>query len=761
MGEGVPPIKERIYIGGLDPPRLSGNDVLRRLKSINKIEIQSVVIDNHNDDDIKDGATDDDDVCDGNGNKPYLHVTVVSKDDNSALSIISKLYHNVKWKGCKLVVEAAKPHFLERLKQERQQRAKEMDILATYATIDLNSDAWMDKTTGRIPRRLRIRKKHGDMAFNVDTKPWTVDSWHYFNRARSKLLERSKKHFTDTITNKKNSKDIRSAVTPLMHRAVHIRFTGEASPVHHQNQNSNSDTIDITSHKQENIVENDNGTKDMGSSDESSSVLSSNDGDSSNEYDDIEKVSSKISSSKRYTWSDDDSSSNGSITENNGASDETGYPGEKNLVLEHEVFPYNNHEKEEGEKLFQEVSMTLKEEDINDEPYHWSIEDKLSDINHDNDSEEDEDPSSFNKNNIDKQFEAIKYSDTDNQRGDRNIEYDLIGDVSSNLNILSSIFPDMIDAKPVNPNNGDDLDLDNPNINLCTNRNKSEANGIMPRYDPNAKSSRQYLVENMSIEQDGKDISHTNESFHNNNSEDDTLVEDDCYSITKEKLDKSVENKVDTTSAMIQDVYEQDQLENVFRNARDAWEGQESQTILENDNSAREDSALSSRASAFSFGFNLSDNDNAKKQKEVEKNPTEDTFSFSFNIPGQAQVDSNTKESSSMIGLSTRKQKDVEYTHGSITSRNESEATENVADDVVTPRRRGLSLPEQDLKSFVDNFFGCNDGFRIMRDVDGFKNDHKERATWNRERQSLTLDWKRKRKYAITRIQKRMKTSRR
>jgi len=282
----------------------------------------------------------------------------------------------------------------------------------------------------------------------------------------------------------------------------------------------------------------------------------------------------------------------------------------------------------------------------------------------------------------------------------------------------------------------------------------------MPRYDPNAKSSRQYLVENTFTEQDGNDISHMNEPSHNNNSEDDTLVEDDRGSITEEKLDKSVENKMDTASAMIEDVYEQDKLENVFRNARDAWEGQESRTILENDISTREDSAISSRASAFSFGFNLSDNDNTKKQKEVENNPTNDTFSFSFNIPDQAQVDSSTKEKSFMIGLSTRKQQDVECTHDSITSRNESEATENIADDIVTPRRRGLSLPEQDLQSFVDNFFGCNDGFRIMRDVDVFRNDHTERATWNRERQSLTLDWKRKRKYAITRIQKRMKTRR-
>ena len=109
--------KERIYIGGLDPPRLSGNDILRRLKSLNQIEVESSVICNRKD-------TDD--------NKPFFHITAVSKhDSDSALSIIAKQYHNVKWKGCKLVVEAAKPHFLDRLEEERRKKATEARVKPT------------------------------------------------------------------------------------------------------------------------------------------------------------------------------------------------------------------------------------------------------------------------------------------------------------------------------------------------------------------------------------------------------------------------------------------------------------------------------------------------------------------------------------------------------------------------------------------------------------------------------------------------------
>ena len=38
-----------------------------------------------------------------------------------------------------------------------------------------------------------------------------------------------------------------------------------------------------------------------------------------------------------------------------------------------------------------------------------------------------------------------------------------------------------------------------------------------------------------------------------------------------------------------------------------------------------------------------------------------------------------------------------------------------------------------------------------------FQYDDQDKQIWLKERETLTLDWKRKRKYAMTRIQKRMK----
>ena len=84
MGENVLPIKERIYIGGLDPPRLSSTDVLRRLKAVKGIEIESATCCNNNkdNDDDDDDDSDDDSYINGNDNKPYLHVTAISKDED-------------------------------------------------------------------------------------------------------------------------------------------------------------------------------------------------------------------------------------------------------------------------------------------------------------------------------------------------------------------------------------------------------------------------------------------------------------------------------------------------------------------------------------------------------------------------------------------------------------------------------------------------------------------------------------------------------
>ena len=189
---------ERIYIGGLQPPRLKGSEILSRLQSLSDVEIQSVI------------AKED---------KTFVHLTAVSKGDASALEIISKAYHNVKWKGCKLSVATARPHFLERLTEEVRQRQEGEEKAALLATDPQQEPESMHKEDPNIPRRLRIRRKFGDEAFHVDTKPVVAEDWSNFSRAIHKVRKRREKHFnkTDEIASA-------SHATSFMNRAVHLRF---------------------------------------------------------------------------------------------------------------------------------------------------------------------------------------------------------------------------------------------------------------------------------------------------------------------------------------------------------------------------------------------------------------------------------------------------------------------------------------------------------------------------------------------------------
>ena len=69
-------------------------------------------------------------------------------------------------------------------------------------------------------------------------------------------------------------------------------------------------------------------------------------------------------------------------------------------------------------------------------------------------------------------------------------------------------------------------------------------------------------------------------------------------------------------------------------------------------------------------------------------------------------------------------------------------------------------MPTDVVDNIVESiFYGeCNDAKQILLDgPDKFRNSDYVKSKWIKERQSLTIDWKRKRKYAQTRIQKRMK----
>ena len=722
--------QERIYIGGLNPPRLSGRDILRRLKSLDRIEIESASIaDNGNDASENDYFERD--------SKPYLHITATSKEESvSALSIIHKHYHNVKWKGCKLVVELAKPHFLERLKQERCDREKRK---VEVALVTVSEDQVLNtlEEPNPIPRRLRVRKKHGDTAVHIDTKPWTVETWSRFDKARTKLRQQEAKHLANTIdiANKKHSKDEKIwSPGPLMHRAVHIRFFAE---------DASSTNLNSEVRLRE---KNDDASGVISSSESSSSSSISSDSKSESESSigssiDKERQSSTKQNSGTYEWSDDDSDIDDSETDNTSM-----------------------------RKRMNDFSKDSEERDHKNKTYHWSTDEESEDDDLENtkssflsrdkqkvkpDSGNQEFAAGFDDAPVFSYDEKKKFSDDENsfdlnQVANESVESDLIGDVSTNLNILSSIFPEMAKTKPMKPDSEETSKVHSDSRFSSSDVKKSNSNlGIMPRFDPSAKSSEKYIVKDEKIEEinplsEEKLDKDAMDEAESDNSEDSTSEND-----TKTKLPNTPS------------IYEQDELENVFRNARDAWgvdDTRASMSVNSTNNPNPETSSEVNATSSFGLKLGDADNGNVSNQQTNEKHSGGNAFSFSFNVPDQDSKDATTTSVVNDDSMIEQIASDNIQTEALLSSSNDCD-DESAVDD-VTQRHKGLTLPDQDLQKYVDHFFGCNGGMRIMQNPQEFMKNEKERVDWNSERQTLTLDWKRKRKYAITRIQKRMKVRR-
>ncbi|KAI2501899.1 hypothetical protein MHU86_12591 [Fragilaria crotonensis] len=161
-------------------------------------------------------------------------------------------------------------------------------------------------------------------------------------------------------------------------------------------------------------------------------------------------------------------------------------------------------------------------------------------------------------------------------------------------------------------------------------------------------------------------------------------------------------------------VYCESQLEEVFRNARDSGEG-----------------------GGFQVSALFGEQPEELKDKEKLKKEATGTFSFGFmDAKGYATVDGELDEDMHDVAVDTNK-----------------DATDS-ASALERPRRRGLLLPESVVDHYYNKFFALNDGLAIQQDPDGFRNDEAVKADWHKERHALTQDWKRKRKFALSRLQK-------
>jgi hypothetical protein len=673
---------ERIYIGGLDPPFLKSSDVIQRLEE----SLPTISIVHHDVDDTK----------------SYVHLNAVALDDGNAFEVISKAYNNVKWKGCRLTVQPARPHFLQRLEEERRVReaAKQHAAPSASAAALLEESAAVKINAKPVlRRRLRIRQRYATEAHRVDTKPCHTTDWHSFDKIVRQMRTRR-----DRTPTAKKKKGVTTEKTQAFYsRAVLLKFgeDGDAPML-----------VDSD-------IENDAKRKDGDVSNAVDvEVEESSEGSSDKNSDDSSKEIVPLEMKKDvYDWSTDDSSQNDQSADSiDHAQTKLEYTNDKELADSYRrdsAKPYNwSSDESDFDSLVEDRPIKV----------HHSASEFESAIDFD---DSDEEP-----------MEAIPGNDDANENTDH---VNLQKDVETNLDVLSQLFPDLKDVTP--------KPISKPQASQQIGWSASS----MQRYDPTKESSQQFELEDLKIKVTATDVEDESEENHDEGSDDGEDDDDDevanSHSDMNERVDAKQFDEARNDDQAVSEsptepltkknadgnLYRESQLEEVFRNARDAGKG-----------------------GGFQVSALFGEQPEELKEKEKHQKPVTSIFSFNFDLAvTPCEQETKPKDGSSFaLGdapIVAALTKGDEFLPEPGDTRADKTTT-----DTIRPktRRRGLMLPDSIVKHYYNKFFELNDGLAIQQDPDGFRNDETVKADWHKERHALTQDWKRKRKYALSRLQK-------
>jgi hypothetical protein len=314
-------------------------------------------------------------------------------------------------------------------------------------------------------------------------------------------------------------------------------------------------------------------------------------------------------------------------------------------------------------------------------------------------------------------------------------------DVETNLDVLSQLFPDLKDVTPKHISKAQ------------ASQQIGWSASSMQRYDPTKESSQQFELEVPKGKVTTVDVDDESEEDRDENSDesDGDDEDDEDASVCEDKnkrMDESVSDKARNDDQAVSEspteplikkfvegnVYRESQLEEVFRNARDSGQG-----------------------GGFQVSALFGEQADELKEKEKHKNDATSTFSFNFDVAvTQADIEMKLNDGSSVVNevspvATSRSTKgdDLWLEPGDIRA-------DQATTDTIRPKRRrpGLMLPDSVVEHYYNTFFELNDGLAIQQDPDGFRNDETVKADWTKERHALTQDWKRKRKYALSRSQK-------
>jgi hypothetical protein len=129
------------------------------------------------------------------------------------------------------------------------------------------------------------------------------------------------------------------------------------------------------------------------------------------------------------------------------------------------------------------------------------------------------------------------------------------------------------------------------------------------------------------------------------------------------------------------------------------------------------------------------------------------TFAFSFDLGAKESRDNGLGDENVIPGAGIAECESTQRNDQEVRTAENEQAGERSA----SIQRRGLFFPEDTLDEYTNAFFAMNEGARILQDPQGFLRDDSVKQQWKKERHALTLDWKRKRKFAQSRMQKKMK----
>jgi len=716
--------QHRIYVGGMDPIRgLTAKDVLRRLESRLDQEKQ----DSSGSIQIKDLHMGD---C-------YFQFTAVCNKDNeeSPLATIKPWFHNVTWKGCKLRVEEARPHFLQRLQSEIQARrkSKEQELTSTTTSLEtMKADGVPKKpvpsgTSGgsapSLPRHWRVRRGFGFTANDVDTQPCKVTDWEMFSRIRERHKVQQLKlnaEATSSSTSKVDPKKL-----SYYNRSIQLTFSSE--------------------HGADAAF----GTAKFGSNgDADSAHLSSSESSSSSDDSNLTAENRELKNGSKYVWSDDDdddSTGDDSSTEVEEERLHTKTMDEVDSVSE-ESSANDDHRKSIERDLHEEESEASKEnsevepeaegqstapEPIVDREYVWSDDDSSSDGRESSEKrpnikvlpqvkQKNNDLGEFAPGVVDFDNGSVSTLCEDNNMSDdderpvasTSHDVDLQRDVETNLHVLSQLFPEFSKEEPLQTDADVAKNAETAAANTPTTTSGWGATGQMLRFDPtNPQLSNQFV-----LEENNKDSMAVKSGSSSSSSS--SVDEDEEIPMQASPQSPKADTEVNAN------IYEQGKLEQVFKEMRESTD----QVVP---------AASGAVGSGFSFGFDLGD---AKTT-----NPkSAGSFSFSFSVP-------ETNEGATVGEMD--QPEDVDK------NPSEADASSEQPNQFQRRRRRAFEFPsEEELDERVRHFYyDLNDGARMIEDLDGWRNDPAVKERWLKERFTLTQDWKRKRKYALSKKQKRLK----